>query len=64
MEPKERNDRLEEILPPIDYELAEVLAVVIVPPVDEDPSYAEEAFELLQAGSAPLALRHANLCDT
>jgi len=54
---KERDDHFEQVVPPVDDELGQVLTMVVVPPVDEDPAHPEEAQKLLEAGDALHALR-------
>ena len=58
MQPEERNDRFQKILAPRDDVLTEVLLVVVVAPIDEDPADLEEAVKLLEAADASASLRH------
>jgi hypothetical protein len=58
MPTKERNNDLQEITPFSDEVLKEMLPVVVVPLVLEDPSHPEEALELLEADDATSTLRH------
>jgi hypothetical protein len=55
---KEWNNRLQQIVPPSHEVLAEVLAVVVMSPIDRDPPNPEEALKLFEAAAAPLTLRH------
>ena len=55
---EERNDRLHEIASLGHGVLAQVLLVIVVPPIDEDPAYAKEPVEVFEAGAAPFSLRH------
>ncbi len=55
---KERNDRFVQLRSALHQVVAQMLPMIVVPSIDEDPSYAEELLELLEAGDALLALRH------
>ena len=55
---EERDDHIEQVVPPVDDELSQVLPVIFVSPVDEDPPHPEEAQKLFEAGDALHALRH------
>ena len=55
---KERNDRFVELRSTLHQVVAQVLAVIVVTLVDEDPSHPEELSELLEARHALLALRN------
>ena len=54
---KERDDHFKKVVPPVDDELSQVLAVVVGPLVDEDAPDPEEAQKLLQAGDTLHTLR-------
>ena len=55
---EERHDHVHEVVPPVHDELTQVFAMVVVPPVDEDPAHPEEALQLLEASDALHSLRH------
>ena len=55
---EERNDRLHEIRASAHDVLAQVLSVVVVPPVHEDAPHPEESLKLFEAVRASDALRH------
>jgi hypothetical protein len=55
---EERDYRLQKVASGGHDILAQVLLVVVVPPVDEEPSHSEELLELLEAERAPRSLRH------
>ena len=55
---EKRNDRPDQLRAAAHEVLAEMLAVVVMTLVDEDPAYAEEALELFEAAPALLALSH------
>jgi len=55
---EERNYRSHEILPPVDNELAQRLAMIVVPLGDVDTTYAEKALQLFQRGPAADTLCH------
>jgi hypothetical protein len=56
--PEERDDHVDQLHPPVDDVLSEVLAMVVVAPINEDASNPEELVELLEAGDALHSLRH------
>ena len=55
---EERNNRSHKILPAIDNELAQVLAVIVLTFIDVHTTHAEEPFELLKRRSTAHALGH------
>ena len=55
---EERDDRLQQVSPASNGVLAEVLTMVVMPPVDVDATDPEEVSELLEASATPLALRY------
>jgi hypothetical protein len=55
---EERNDRLEEIMPSPDHELDQVLTMVVVSPVWEEPTHPEELTELFKASDAARTVCH------
>ena len=55
---EERDNRLQQIRSASHGVLAEVLAMVVVPPVHVDTPDAEEALELFETGATSLALSH------
>jgi hypothetical protein len=55
---EEGNDRFEEIFPPSDHVLPEVLLVIVMTLVLEDPSHAEELSQFLEAVGTSRSLRH------
>jgi hypothetical protein len=55
---KERDDHVNQIVPPPDEVLEQVLLVVVMPLVLEDPTYSEEISDLLEAAGASSSLRH------
>src|SRR5215211_2854579 len=55
---KERDDALDELVPPPDDELVQILLVVVVPSVHIDPTGSEEVSELAETIRASCALRH------
>ena len=55
---EERNDRLHQLGSPSDEVLAEVLLVVVVTLVQEDPPDSEEVTKIFQTRDALHALRH------
>jgi len=55
---KERDDRFSEICPSSNDVLRQVLLVIVVPLVLEDPSNSKELSELFEAGEASHSLRH------
>ena len=72
---EERDDRVDQLRPPLDDVLREVLAMVVVPPVERDPSDPEEALKPLEASEALSRLasrrtdvrpdsRSCSLCDS
>jgi hypothetical protein len=58
MSSKERDDRFDKIDAAIDDELAQMLAMVVMAVVNEDPAHLKELLQLLKALPAPRALRH------
>ena len=48
---EERNDRVEQITPSSDHELDEVLTMIVVAAVREEPAHPEELSELLEASN-------------
>ncbi len=58
---EEGNDRLDQVLPPTHHIAIQMLGVVVVSPVGDHASHAEEFGELVEAGDAPCALRHREL---
>src|SRR5215211_5081101 len=55
---EERDDVLYQLVPPANDELVQVLLVVVVAPVNVDPTDSEELLELAETVGAPCALRH------
>ena len=55
---KERNDRFDEICPSSDDVLRQVLLVIVMALVLEDPSNPKELSELVEAGETSHSLRH------
>ena len=55
---EERDHRLHQIVASVDDVLAQVLAVVVVPPVQNQAAHPEELLELLEAAHAADSLRH------
>ena len=55
---EERDYRPQEVLASIHDVLRKWLAVIVVPPMDVDPTHAEEVLQLFQRGAAADALRH------
>jgi hypothetical protein len=55
---KERNDRFQEIRMSRNQVVAEVLPVIVVPPVDEDSANSKEALKLLETAQTLHPLRH------
>ena len=56
---EERNDHFQEGVPPADVVAPQMLLVVVVSTVEEQPSDTEELTELLEATLTALALNHA-----
>ena len=55
---EERDEHFDQIAPPVDDVLSQVLPMIVMPPIDEDAADPEEALQLLEAGDALHALRH------
>jgi hypothetical protein len=55
---EERNYRSHEVIPTVNDELAQMLAMIVLALVDVHATHAEEALELLERRSAAHALRH------
>ena len=55
---KERNDPLQQVIATTDDVAVEVFSVVVRPPIDVHPTYAEELAELVEAVDAACALCH------
>jgi hypothetical protein len=55
---EERYDRLQQLRPPCHNVLAQVLLVVVVPLIDEDPPDLEEPLQVLEAAETSRSLRH------
>jgi hypothetical protein len=55
---EKRDDLFHQRRPGIDDELAKMLAMVVVPPVEKNPANPKELPEFLEATDATLALRH------
>jgi len=58
---EERYDRLHQLRPSRHNVLAQMLLMIVVALVDENPPNPEEALELLEAVQAPHSLRHGKL---
>ena len=58
---EERDDPLEELLPPAHHVLVQVIAVVVVSPVDVDAPDPEELVEILETAGTPRSLRYDEL---
>jgi len=58
---EERDDHIEEIVPPSHDVAVEVLTMVVVPPVRDDLPDLEEVDQFFERGDASLALRHREL---
>jgi hypothetical protein len=55
---KERNDRFRQVRPSLDEIVAQMLFVVVVPPIYEDAADLEEVTKLLKAAETPYTLRY------
>jgi len=58
---EERNNDLQQVFSPTDDELAQVLAMIVVPLTDVDLPDSEESLQFFQRGAASHALRHDKL---
>jgi len=61
MRREERNDRLDQILPPAHHVPIQVLLVIVIPPIRDNATHFEEVHKLVETRCALRALRHGEL---